>query len=43
MDPELLIKWAKQLPDVDVVPILALVKLAIEYRQRHPNASSTPV
>ncbi len=40
VDPELLTRWAEQLPDVEVVPIPWLVTVAAEYRQRHPQVDS---
>ncbi|OBB45805.1 hypothetical protein [Nocardia sp. 852002-51244_SCH5132740] len=39
VDPELLLRWADQLPDVEVVPIPLLVKAAAMYRERHPVAA----
>ncbi|MEU6559892.1 hypothetical protein [Nocardia nova] len=37
VDPELLIRWAEQLSDVEVVPIPLLVDAAALYRERHPE------
>ncbi|MFC9999655.1 hypothetical protein [Nocardia sp. NPDC127526] len=36
VDPELLVRWATNMPGVEVVPIPILAELAVEYRRRHP-------
>ncbi|WP_146099105.1 hypothetical protein [Nocardia nova] len=39
VDPELLVRWAEPLPDVEVVPIGFLVMSAAMYRERHPEVA----
>ena len=39
VDPGLLLRWAEQLPEVEIVPIPLLVDAGAEYRERHPEVA----